>query len=126
MRSISPVFTEQEVQFEKRAEDANVTSLPVSLEVIDPTSNERKILPDWGISLRFRLDDEERAAVAAGADLVATQLVFGKPLAPMNLQFCAAGEKPVFGGPLDIPVAEQAPEPASKVVAIDSDATGAK
>lgn len=35
---------------------------------------------------RWRLTDEERAAIAAGADIVLTQLTFSYPFQPVHLQ----------------------------------------
>jgi hypothetical protein len=35
---------------------------------------------------RWRFDDAERAAIAAGADIVYTQWTFGLPFHPMHLQ----------------------------------------
>lgn len=102
MQSVSPVFTEEEVQFEREIAKNNpeylaVIGLPVTLQIVDrddPTKT--KSVPDWAIAIRFRLSDEERAAVAAGLDLVVTQLTFGKKLAPMNLQLCLPATKPLF------------------------------
>lgn len=118
MQSVSPVFTLEEVQHEReiaknQPEYLTVIGLPVTLRLInkdDPTKT--KDVPDWAIAIRFRLNDEERAAVAAGLDLVVTQLTFGKPLAPMNLQFCHSATKPVFEM-RDEPLDERASEEAS-------------
>lgn len=102
MQSISPVFTESEVQFEhKVAEHQNeymtIVGLPVSLQLVDRATGKSTIVNPWGMSFRFRLSDEERAAVAAGSDLILTQLNFGKEVTPMNVQFCAEGVRPFFG-----------------------------
>lgn len=104
MKSVSPVFTLEEVQFEReiaknQPEYSTVIGLPVTLEIIDEKTGESKRVPDWAVAIRFRLSDEERAAVAAGLDLVVTQLVFGQQLHPMNLQFCHSATKPVFAIP---------------------------
>jgi hypothetical protein len=101
MQSVSPVFDDENVQFEKEiAKDQPayipVIGLPVSLEIIEPKSGNSKRINNWAIAIRFRLSDEERAEIAAGHDLVVTQLTFGKDLSPMNLQICAPGVKPVF------------------------------
>lgn len=45
---------------------------------------------------RFRLDDTERAKIAAGADIVLQQLTFGAPFQPINLQICGEHEFPDF------------------------------
>ncbi len=102
MQSISPVFTEQEKALEievakNQPEYLTVIGLPVSLQLIDRETGASSILNPWAMAFRFRLSEEERAAVALGKDLILTQLNFGKPVTPMNVQFCAEGEKPVFG-----------------------------
>lgn len=102
MESVSPVFTEAEVQFEQKIaehqeEYAMVIGLPVTLQLVDRESGKRTLVNPWGMSFRFRLSGEERAAVASGKDLILTQLNFGKPVTPMNIQFCGPGEKPVLG-----------------------------
>jgi hypothetical protein len=45
---------------------------------------------------RWRLEPEERAAVAAGADVVLQQLTFGQPFQPVNLQIVPRDEMPVL------------------------------
>lgn len=102
MQSVSPVFTADEVQYEieiakNQPEYAAVVGLPVSMQLIERETGESQIINPWGTAVRFRLNDEERAAVAAGNDLILTQLNFGRPITPMNIQFCAEGEKPYFG-----------------------------
>jgi hypothetical protein len=101
MQSVSPVFTKEETQFEyeiakNQPEYLPVIGLPVTLKIIDPTNGASKEIPNWAIAVRFRLSEEERAQIAAGLDLVVTQLTFGKPLAPMNFQLCPAATKPIF------------------------------
>lgn len=107
MRSVSPVFTEAEVQFEyeiakNQPEYNSVIGLPVTLQLISKEDGSAKEIPNWAISIRFRLSDEERAQIAAGEDLVVSQLTFGKQLAPMNFQFCKPGEKPSFQTPEEV------------------------
>jgi hypothetical protein len=43
---------------------------------------------------RWRFTDEERAAIAGGADIVLQQLTFRLPFQPVNLQVVNAGEWP--------------------------------
>jgi hypothetical protein len=43
---------------------------------------------------RWRLDDEERAKIAAGADIVLQQLTFRKKFQPVNLQIVMPDEMP--------------------------------
>lgn len=100
MESISPVWTEAEKHLEReiaknQPEFSAIIGLPVTLEIIDKDDHsKRSYLQDYSISVRFRLSPEEREAVAAGKDLVVTQLLFGNRFTPINLQFCSEGEKP--------------------------------
>ena len=50
--------------------------------------------PSRPMITRFRLDDAERAAVAAGADVVLQQLTFRNPFQPVNLQIVGPDEWP--------------------------------
>jgi hypothetical protein len=52
--------------------------------------------PARPVITRWRLTDEERAAIAAGADIVLTLLSFGTPLQPSHLQVCQPNEMPMF------------------------------
>lgn len=45
---------------------------------------------------RWRFTDEERAAIAAGADIVLQQLTFCQPFQPVNLQVVMPDAHPVF------------------------------
>jgi len=45
---------------------------------------------------RWRLDDDERAAIAAGADIVLQQLTFCNPVQPVNLQVVMPEDSPVL------------------------------
>lgn len=88
MDSVSPVWTEKEVEMERvialdKAEYAPIIVLPVRYS--DGLS---------GMSVRFKLSDEERKAITEGADIVVTELTFGGPFTPLNLHFCKAGEGP--------------------------------
>jgi hypothetical protein len=114
MQSVSPVFTDEEVQFEKeiaknQEEYLTVIGLPVSLELIDRATGKSRFVDNWGIALRFRFNDEDRQRIANGADLVITQLVFGKPLTPINLQLCEPKMKPVFGAVPDVQSSDAKP-----------------
>ena len=52
--------------------------------------------PSRPVISRWRLTDEERLAVASGADVVLTLLSFGGPLTPSHLQVCMPDAMPVF------------------------------
>ena len=45
---------------------------------------------------RWELSDEERMALAQGADIVLTQLTFAHPFQPVHLQVVGDGEMPVL------------------------------
>lgn len=47
---------------------------------------------------RWRFSDEERAQIAAGADIVLTQLTFGTPFSPVHLQVSMPNEHPELVG----------------------------
>lgn len=101
MNSVSPVYTANEVQFEKniaehQPEYIPVIGLPVTLNLVDSATGETKQIENWGISVRFRFTEEERAMIAAGDDLVITQIVFGKPITPINIQLVPDGIAPTF------------------------------
>jgi hypothetical protein len=52
--------------------------------------------PSLPMLTRWRLTDEERTAIAAGADIVFTQLTFGMPFQPIHLQVTMPDETPVL------------------------------
>jgi len=60
--------------------------LPLPCVYLDATS--RPMVTRW------RFSEEERAAIAAGADLVFTQLTFGFPFQPIHLQVVGRDEMP--------------------------------
>lgn len=45
---------------------------------------------------RWRLSDEERQLIADGADIVLTQLTFGRKFQPVNLQIIKPDEMPAL------------------------------
>lgn len=123
MKSISPVYTEQEQPLEievakNQSEYMTVIGLPVSMRLVDRTTRKSTVISPWGTSFRFELSDEERAAIAAGKDLILTQLNFGNPITPMNVQFCGKGERPYFGEtPGDLPENDENEAPAVAEIA---------
>jgi len=52
--------------------------------------------PSRPMITRFRMDDAERAAIAAGADIVLQQLTFCHPFHAVNLQVVSPDEFPDF------------------------------
>lgn len=54
--------------------------------------------PSRPVISRWRLSDEERKAIADGADIVLTQLTFGNPFHPVHLQVTFPDDMPVLLG----------------------------
>ena len=80
MDSVSPVWTEALVAHERiialdQPQYLPIVVLPVQFS--DGTS---------GLSVRFRLTDEERFAIARGADVVITEMTFGRPFTPISVK----------------------------------------
>lgn len=100
MDSVSPVFSEAEVEFEKvlaldQPEYQPIIVLPMDFHLRNE-AGEVEIRKCLAMAARFRLSDEDRKAVAEGADLVITEMVFGQPFTPLNLQLCKPDQKPEF------------------------------
>ena len=88
MNSVSPVWTEAEVEIERiialdQPEYLPIVALPVRFS--DGAS---------GMSVRFRPTDEERKAIADGADILVTELTFGGPFTPISLFAAKPNETP--------------------------------
>lgn len=99
MYSVSPVMDELHQKNERvialdQPEYAPIIALPLDI-CIRGERPAREYSPSL-MAVRFRLTDEERAAIAAGADLVLTESVFGSPFTPINIQFCKPDEAPQF------------------------------
>lgn len=80
MNSVSPVFSEAFVENERvialdQPQYHPLIMLPVQYE--DGTI---------GAMVRFRLSDEERAAITAGADILITELVFDQGFTPIHVE----------------------------------------
>lgn len=95
MDSVSPVFTQAEVDKEQVIALDQPEYQPI---VILPLSFQRGevVFKNFAISTRFRLSPEERQALIDGADLVVTELVFGNAFTPLNMQICKPEEAPEF------------------------------
>lgn len=50
------------------------------------------------IVTRWQFSDEERRAMAAGADVYLRVLTFGRPLQPLQMSVCGMEYTPDFGG----------------------------
>lgn len=101
MRSVSPVFSEAEVEFEKvialdQPQYEPIITLPIDLHLKDESGETVEIKQRFAMAVRFRFSDEERKAITAGADLIATELIFGNPFTPLNFQLCKPDERPAL------------------------------
>ena len=90
MDSVSPVWTDAEVEIERvialdQPEYSPIIVLPVRFS--DDTC---------GMSVRFRPTDEERKAIADGADVVVTELTFGASFTPISIMAVHPNKNP-FG-----------------------------
>jgi len=88
MNSVSPVWTEEEIEIEKVCALDQEEYLPIIILPVvygDGTS---------GASVRFRLTEEERKLVAEGADIVLTELTFGRPFTPIHISITKPNSRP--------------------------------
>jgi hypothetical protein len=88
VESVSPVWSEEEVEVERiialdQPEYIPIVALPMCYS--DGTR---------GLSVRFRLSDTERKAIAEGSDIVITELTFGNPFTPVDIKLCKPNERP--------------------------------
>lgn len=88
MDSVSPVWSEKEVEIERvialdQPQYAPIIVLPV--RYTDGLS---------GLAVRFRLTEEEKKAVSEGADILVTELTFGASFTPISIQVCNPNEGP--------------------------------
>lgn len=89
MDSVSPVWTDEEVHSECVVSLDQPQYFPI---VILPVVYAGGIV---GMSVRFRLSDEERKAIADGGDLVVTELTFVENrFTPVNVKVCVPNERP--------------------------------
>jgi hypothetical protein len=95
MKSISPVFTRAQVHLQEIV-DQNKDGRPNIFALILDFVIKGKRVPNSGMAFRLRLDDEERALIAAGGDLIVTEMTFGKPFVAVNIQICKEGEIPTY------------------------------
>lgn len=103
MISVSPVFSEAEISLERvialdQPEYSPIIIVPIDLHIpagtLGPEQTESIVKPRHGLSVRFRISEEERAKIAAGADVIVTEITFGNPFTPINFQFVMPDERP--------------------------------
>lgn len=87
MNSVSPVLTEHEID----AEQVIALDQPEFLPIVIARIHYGDGTP--GSLTRFRFTEQERAAIAAGADLILSQPHHG-PMMPIGLQLAMPGEYP--------------------------------
>lgn len=88
MDSVSPVWSEQEVDIERVIALDQEQYQPIIVLPVRYTDRSS------GLSVRFRLTDEERSAIAKGDDLVITELTFGGPFTPLHMHVCRPNHSP--------------------------------
>lgn len=88
MQSVSPVWTEDEVELERVIALDQPQYIPI---IVLPVRYSDGIS---GMVVRFRLSDEDRKAIADGADLMVSELTFGNPFTPISIQCLHPDERP--------------------------------
>ncbi len=87
MESVSPVWTEEDIEGEK----------VIALD--QPQYKPLVVMPfkfgdgTPGMSVRFRLSDADKFAIQTGADLVITELTFGE-FSPIDVRLCQPNKRP--------------------------------
>jgi hypothetical protein len=88
MDSVSPVWTEEEVPIELVVALDQTEYIPIIVLPICYGDGTR------ALSVRFRFTEEERKAIAEGADLIFTELTFGGRFSPVAAHICKPNERP--------------------------------
>jgi hypothetical protein len=91
MKSVTPVFTPDQIGMQEVIERDEKKRPRIWGLILDFVVKGKRV-PNSGIVVRLRLDDEERALIAAGGDLMLTQLTFGRAFMPFNIQIRKEGE----------------------------------
>jgi hypothetical protein len=87
MESVSPVWSEEEIEVERIIALDQPEYIPI---VVLPFCYSDGIP---GLSVRFRLSDAERKAIAEGSDIVITELTSGQ-FTPIDIKICKPNERP--------------------------------
>lgn len=93
MDSVSPVLTEAEVHAEQVVALGSEEYYPIIVARVSWRDKDEKLMAVCSHT-RFRFTDDERALIAAGADLILGQPHHG-PMMPVSLQLAMPGEYPV-------------------------------
>lgn len=89
MNSVSPVFTEAEIDGERVIALEQEEYYPIIACKIEYSNGIRAKV------IRFKLSDKERAFIVAGADLIISQMGDFPHVWPFAIQFAMPGEYPV-------------------------------
>jgi len=92
MQSVSPVINEKLIEHER----VIALDQPEYKPIIIIAACTQPDKSDYCLIVRFKLSDEERVKVAAGADLILSELTFGRAFTPVALEFCLPEEIPSF------------------------------
>lgn len=93
MNSVSPVYSEKEVEYEKVIALDQPEYEPIIVLPINFIGKERIPSPHM-IAVRFRFSPEERAKIAQGADILIGELVYGNLFTPISTQIVMPNESP--------------------------------
>lgn len=86
MDSVSPVHTEEFEELERVIALDQKEYFPIIILDVHYSNGVD------GAMVRFRFSDEERKKIAEGADLVVSELTFGKAFTPISLSIQKQGE----------------------------------
>jgi hypothetical protein len=87
VESVSPVWSEEEVETERIIALDQPEYIPIAVLPMRFSDG----IP--GLSVRFRLTDTERSAIAEGADIIITELTLGQ-FTPIDIKICKPNERP--------------------------------
>jgi hypothetical protein len=88
MQSVSPVWTEEEVDVERVVALDQPEYYPIIVLPISYPDGTR------ALAVRFRLTEDEKKAIVDGADIIFTELTFGGRFAPVAVHLCKPNERP--------------------------------
>ena len=88
MESVSPVWTDEEIPVERVVALDQPEYMPIVVLPISYSDGTR------ALAVRFRFTEEERTAIAAGKDLIITELTFGARFTPLAFHICGPNERP--------------------------------
>ena len=93
MESVSPVYSEKFIEYEKVIALDQEEYIPLIVLPINFIGREGAPEPHM-MTVRFRFSEEERVKIAQGADLLIGELLYGRLYTPISLQLCMPDESP--------------------------------